>query len=88
MYSLADSVAEERGVFSIHRLSDPHQIGAIAWGSGSTSSQLFASSEPVREGIFDGLHKVYDLQSQSVSYQFDAKEAGDALCIGPSGNHA
>ncbi|KJA28082.1 hypothetical protein HYPSUDRAFT_197622 [Hypholoma sublateritium FD-334 SS-4] len=86
LYSLADSVAEERGSFSIHRLNEPHHIGAIAWGSDASSNHLFASSEPTVDGIFDGLHKAYDLQSKSVLYQFDAREAGDALCVGPSGS--
>lgn len=84
LYSLQDS-ARERGSFALHRQQDPHGIGAMAWGSGSTSDHLFASSEPEDGDGFDGLHKAYDLQSKTPLYSLDATEAGDTLCVGPTG---
>jgi hypothetical protein len=58
----------------------------MAWGSNPTSTHLFASSEPLdSNSTFEGVHKAYDVQEKRPLYSFDAKEAGDTLCIGPTG---
>ena len=59
-------------------------VGAMVWGSGPTERCLFASSEPIDTNEFVGCHRIFDL-GRNTSAIIDAKEAGDALCVDPSG---
>lgn len=84
LYSLSQPVPEPVGVFSLYPVEAPHIVGAMAWGANPTSNHLFASSEPL-DSTFEGVHKAYDVQEKRPLYSFDAQEAGDTLCIGPTG---
>ncbi|KAF8202254.1 hypothetical protein BJ912DRAFT_920642 [Pholiota molesta] len=90
-YSSLLAVAENPealGAFPLHPVEAPHIVGAMAWGSNPTSTHLFASSEPLdSNSTFEGVHKAYDVQEKKSLYSFDAKEAGDTLCIGPTGSN-
>ena len=57
----------------------------MVWGRESTSAYLFASSEPHVDVNFDGFHKGFDVEEQKVIFDFDAGEAGDAICITQDG---
>lgn len=63
-----------------------HVAGAFLWGLEQTDKLLFASSEPPDDGL-TGCHKAFDISRRKPIYTFDCKEAGDALCIDPSGEH-
>ncbi|KAF8216861.1 WD40-repeat-containing domain protein [Mycena galopus ATCC 62051] len=67
-----------------------HTTGAIAWGFGSSSSLILASSEPVPDAKYthDGFHHAFDVEARTTAFTFDASEAGDALCIDPTGDIA
>jgi hypothetical protein len=64
-----------------------HCVGAMVWGLEATSGLLFASSEPHASDDHNlrGYHKAFDVTNQKTAYQFDADEAGDAMCIAPDG---
>ncbi|KAJ7464613.1 WD40-repeat-containing domain protein [Mycena latifolia] len=62
-----------------------HVTGAIAWGSGASSSFIFALSEPVGENDHHGSHIAFDVQASRRAFKFDATGAGDALCVNPTG---
>ncbi|KAH6915902.1 WD40-repeat-containing domain protein [Coprinopsis sp. MPI-PUGE-AT-0042] len=69
-----------------------HAVGAFRWGSGVTASHIFASTEPCsgqNEGSLVGYHKAIDPRSRgqrAILYDFDAKEAGDAMAVNPTGD--
>lgn len=73
--------------------NQPHIVGTMVWGRGPTENWLFASSEPdplilrddVAKAIFTGRHIAVDIVGQEVPYDLQANEAGDSLCINPSG---
>lgn len=62
-----------------------HCVGAMVWGLERTSDLLFASSEPPLDHELKGYHKAFDINKQKMAYQFDAHEAGDAICISADG---
>jgi hypothetical protein len=64
---------------------DAHVAGAIAWGSGITSSLIFALSEPVDKNHHDGYHHAFDTEALTKAFTFDVQNAGDALCGDPTG---
>lgn len=66
---------------------DGNRAGPIRWGSGATSSLLFASSEGSTEDILVGpaSHKAFDIVKQAPSITFDLQEDGDGLAVDPSG---
>lgn len=66
---------------------DGNRAGSITWGSGATSSLLFASSEGSTEDIPVGpaSHKAFDIARQAPSITFDLQEDGDGLAVDPSG---
>ncbi|KAJ6519153.1 WD40-repeat-containing domain protein [Mycena sanguinolenta] len=68
-----------------------HVTGSIAWGFGGSSSFILALSEPLaRETTRDGYHHAFDpeARTEKPAFTFDATEAGDALCIDPTGDTA
>lgn len=67
---------------------DGNRAGPIKWGSGATSSLLFASSEGSTEDIRVGpaSHKAFDIVHQTVSFTFHLQEDGDGLAVDPSGS--
>ncbi|KAF7356334.1 WD-REPEATS-REGION domain-containing protein [Mycena venus] len=75
--------------FGDTRYQYEHVTGAIAWGSGISSSLILALSEPTASNArHDGSHHAFDTDAQRSAFKFDAAEAGDALCIDPTGNTA
>ncbi|KDQ27054.1 hypothetical protein PLEOSDRAFT_1084715 [Pleurotus ostreatus PC15] len=60
-------------------------VGAMAWGSNSSSDLLFASSEPV-DGQ-RGYHRAFDTNKGTTLFTFDAEESGDALTVDPYGDN-
>ncbi|KAJ7073241.1 WD40-repeat-containing domain protein [Mycena belliarum] len=62
-----------------------HVTGAIAWGSGPTSSLIFALSEPRGANDHRGYHMAVDVESPRGAFKFDAPGAGDALCVNETG---
>ncbi|KAJ7117597.1 WD40-repeat-containing domain protein [Mycena epipterygia] len=62
-----------------------HVVGAIAWQS-ANSPLVFALSEPIRKDDHQGHHKAIDIERCRTSFKFDAPEAGDALCVDPTGD--
>ena len=85
LYSLSQQKPEFLGYFPLFPDDAPHVVGSMAWGLEATSSHLFASSEPIEPAHLVGTHKAFDIQKNKVVYQFDAAEAGDTLCVGPTG---
>ncbi|KAF7356308.1 Tuftelin-interacting protein 11 [Mycena venus] len=68
---------------------DANVTGAIAWGSGLSSSLILALSEPAHPDTHhDGFHHAFDTEALRSAFKFDAPEAGDALCINPTGDTA
>ncbi|KAJ7307022.1 WD40-repeat-containing domain protein [Mycena albidolilacea] len=66
-----------------------HTTGAIAWGCGSSSSLILASSEPARSNTtHDGSHHAFDIDAFASAFKLDATEAGDALCLDSTGDTA
>ncbi|KAJ7804581.1 WD40-repeat-containing domain protein [Mycena olivaceomarginata] len=70
-----------------------HTTGAIAWGCGSSSSLILASSEPKPIGsntntTHDGSHHAFDIDARTSAFKLDATEAGDALCLDSTGDTA
>ncbi|KAJ6581934.1 WD40-repeat-containing domain protein [Mycena capillaripes] len=70
------------------RDQDAHITGALAWGSGLSSSLIFVLSEPVDNDNPDGHHHAFDVQALTPLFKFDAPEAGDALCVDSTGDTA
>ncbi|KAJ7716752.1 hypothetical protein B0H16DRAFT_1612742, partial [Mycena metata] len=70
---------------------DAHVTGSIAWGLNHTSSLIFALTEPVNKNDNRGRHQAFDTVALTRSFIFhtsEAGDAGDALCIDPTGNTA
>ncbi|KAJ7656388.1 quinon protein alcohol dehydrogenase-like superfamily, partial [Mycena polygramma] len=65
-----------------------HRTGAIAWGSGVSSSLIIALSEPVGDTIPVGYHHAFDIEATRTAFTFVAPEAGDALAVDPTGDRA
>ncbi|KAF7370328.1 WD-REPEATS-REGION domain-containing protein [Mycena sanguinolenta] len=68
-----------------------HVTGSIAWGFGGSSPFILALSEPlVRENTKDGYHHAFDPEAHTKKpvFTFDAAEAGEELCIDPTGDTA
>ncbi|KAJ7203946.1 WD40-repeat-containing domain protein [Mycena haematopus] len=66
-----------------------HVTGSIAWGFGATSSFILALSEPcAKNKTRDGSHHAFDAEALRTAFKFDAAEAGDALCVDPTGDTA
>jgi WD40 repeat protein len=60
----------------------------MTWGLEGTSHYLFASSEPHDDDDYNGFHRAFDMNRKKHVFDFDAKEAGDAMaldCHGKSG---
>lgn len=68
-------------MFAIAPAKTNHSVGAIAWGREQTSSYLFASSEPSDTSDNSGAHRAVDIHEGKISYNFSAKEAGDAMAV-------
>ncbi|KAF9525342.1 hypothetical protein CPB83DRAFT_885634 [Crepidotus variabilis] len=62
-----------------------HVVGSFGWGTGPTNGLLFASSEPPERGQFDGVHKGFDPQANTVACTLRCTEAGDALAVDNQG---
>ncbi|KAG6866593.1 hypothetical protein C0991_002081 [Blastosporella zonata] len=60
-------------------------IGAMAWGHGSSSNHLFASSEPLDQESYFGNHKAVDAERWKVAYSFDESGAGDEIAVSTDG---
>ncbi|KAJ7030655.1 WD40-repeat-containing domain protein [Mycena alexandri] len=70
---------------------DAHVTGSIAWGLNHTSSLIFALSEPVVKNDNRGRHQAFDTLALTQAFTFhtsEAGDAGDALCVDPTGNTA
>ncbi|KAF9475003.1 WD40 repeat-like protein [Pholiota conissans] len=87
LHSLSTMIPETISSFSLHPIDAPHIVGAMAWGAESTSNHLFASSEPLDPTDFTGAHKAYDIQNKKIMYALNAMEAGDNICVGPTGTN-
>ncbi|KAJ6498167.1 WD40-repeat-containing domain protein [Mycena vitilis] len=70
------------------RNRDDHRTGAIAWGSGVSSSLVIALSEPVSDTNHVGYHHAFDVGATRTAFKFIAPEAGDALAVDPTGDRA
>ncbi|KAJ7652152.1 WD40-repeat-containing domain protein [Mycena polygramma] len=70
------------------RNRDDHRTGAIAWGSGVSSSLTIALSEPVSDTDHVGYHHAFDVEALRTAFTFIAPEAGDALAVDPTGDRA
>lgn len=55
----------------------------MVWGDESTSGQLFVSTESVAEEPSDGFHTAYNVGTNQILFDFDAKESGDAIALHP-----
>ena len=84
----ADGDPESEVSFVIAPPKANHSVGAIAWGRNQTSSYLFASSEPWNSKDHSGAHRALDIQEAKTAYNFNAKEAGDAMTVDDSGKCA
>jgi len=91
LYKLSENIIEPMANFNVHDKNpsksdrfSKHMIGSMAWGSQSTANHLFVSSEPI-ERTFKGFHKVFEVESQTLLYQFDAPEAGDVIALDSTG---
>jgi len=83
---MGEDVTEERRVVKLHNRNQymKHMVGSILWGSQTTADHLFISTEPT-ERTFEGLHKVFEVQSETVLYQFDVTEAGGVIALDSDG---
>jgi hypothetical protein len=61
-------------------------VGSLVWGTRPTSQHLFASSEPIDHGVFEGIHAVYDVGHETQIYKLDASEAGDTISLASDGH--
>lgn len=84
LYSNISPGATETSLSLFGRKAD-NSVGAMVWGRESTAVYLFASSEPSGNVNFNGFHKGFDIEVQKVAFDFDAKEAGDAISITEDG---
>jgi hypothetical protein len=80
IYSLFENTYEHTRSYNHHSHKD-HIVGSLVWGTGRTSKHLFASSEPIDHGIFEGIHSAYDVEHETQIYKFDASEAGDTMSL-------
>jgi hypothetical protein len=71
--------------FLVAPANSAHSTGAIVWGREGSSQYLFASSEPSGEDDCRGFHRAFDLNQKKMAYEFDAKEAGDAIALSRHG---
>jgi len=62
-----------------------HSVGAIVWGKGASADTLFASSESQSITDFSGHHVAFDPDQGRCTYEFSAKESGDAMALDPDG---
>lgn len=85
VFTFRDDEFEISADFQFYPSRSPHVIGSLAWGTESTTGQLFGSSEPCCSTVFDGIHKALDVATKKPLYQFDASEAGDVLSLDPTG---
>jgi hypothetical protein len=80
-----------------HPLEDPmelrvgppeaqHSVGAIVWGKGASADTLFASSESQSITDHSGYHVAFDPDQGRRTYEFSAKESGDAMALDPDGS--
>ncbi|KAJ7180966.1 WD40-repeat-containing domain protein [Mycena filopes] len=68
-----------------------HVTGPIAWGHDRTASLIFASSEPAVKNDNRGRHQAFDTAALRPAFRLhtsDQGDAGDALCVDPTGNTA
>ena len=63
-----------------------HSVGAIVWGKGASADTLFASSESQSITDFSGHHVAFDPDQGRCTYEFSAKESGDAMALDPDGS--
>ncbi|KAF8499257.1 WD40-repeat-containing domain protein [Russula emetica] len=81
---------------SHHPLGDPmelrvgppeaqHSVGAIVWGKQASADTLFASSESQSTTDYSGHHVAFDPDQGRCTYEFSAKESGDAMALDPDG---
>ncbi|KAJ7763546.1 WD40-repeat-containing domain protein [Mycena maculata] len=68
------------------REQNAHVTGAIVWGSAKSSDLIFALSEPLNKDVRGGCHNAFDTKALRTAFRFDAPEAGDALCVDPTGD--
>jgi WD40 repeat protein len=79
---------ETQFALSVAPANASHSAGAMTWGLEGTSHYLFASSEPHDDDDYNGFHRAFDMNRKKHVFDFDAKEAGDAMaldCHGKSG---
>ncbi|KAH7913875.1 WD40-repeat-containing domain protein [Hygrophoropsis aurantiaca] len=62
-----------------------HAAGAMTWGTGPTSHNIFTSSEPLDPASDIGYHKVFDVVKQMCVNPLSAAESGDAMALHPDG---
>lgn len=63
-----------------------HSVGAIVWGQGASADMLFASSEAQGTADYSGYHVAFDPDQGRRSFEFNAKESGDAMALDPDGS--
>lgn len=63
-----------------------HSVGALVWGKGASADALFASSESQSITDFSGHHVAFDPDQGRRTYEFSAKESGDAMALDPDGS--
>jgi hypothetical protein len=63
-----------------------HSVGAIVWGKGASADTLFASSESQSITDYSGYHVAFDPDQGRCTYEFSAKESGDAMALDPDGS--
>jgi hypothetical protein len=63
-----------------------HSVGAIVWGQGASANTLFASSEAQGTTDYSGYHVAFDPDQGRRSFEFSAKESGDAMALDPDGS--
>lgn len=62
-----------------------HSVGAIVWGKDASADTLFASSESQSITDYSGYHVAFDPDQGRRTYEFSAKESGDAMALDPDG---
>jgi hypothetical protein len=80
-YALGDPTELRVGPLEVQ-----HSVGAIAWGKGASADTLFASSESQSMTDFSGYHVAFDPDQGRCTYEFSAKESGDAMALDPDGS--
>lgn len=61
-------------------------VGTLVWGKGPSADTLFASSESQSTTDFSGRHVAFDPDQGRCTYEFSAKESGDAMALDPDGS--